>query len=195
MNFLAHLVLSAHDEEEMLGNLLGDFTKWIDVSTLPAGMQRGVRLHRAIDRFTDFHPIVSVSKERVSDERWRFAGVLVDVFYDHYLARDFPQYGGGTLRDFLDRVYAALRRRQGGMSEKFARVIDRMIAQDWMGGYGSMDGISLTLERIAGRLSRPTNLGSGIVELEASYEALGQDFAAFWPELCGHVARVREEGV
>jgi acyl carrier protein phosphodiesterase len=183
MNFLAHLALSAPDEEEMIGNLMGDFTRWVDVETLPAAMRRGIALHRAIDRFTDFHPIFSTSKERISDERWRFSGVLVDVFYDHFLARDFSRHMGRELRGFLDEVYAALRRRQSGMPERVVPVLDRMIEQDWMGSYVTLEGIGGILERMSRRLKRETNLGSGVVELEAAYEGLEGDFERFWPEV------------
>jgi acyl carrier protein phosphodiesterase len=191
MNFLAHLALSAGDEEEMLGNLLGDFTRIVDVTSLPEGMKRGIRLHRAIDRFTDFHPIFSVSKERVSDERWRFSGVLVDVFYDHFLARDFVRYTGRELPDFLRDVYAALQKRKGHLSEKFALIVDRMIEQNWLGCYVTLEGIDLTLVRVARRLSRPTNIGSGVAELRADYDGFDNDFAAFWPEVQKHVQAER----
>lgn len=191
MNFLAHMALSAHDDGEMVGNLLGDFARYLDVPSLPPQMQRGIKLHRLIDRFTDFHPVHLASQQRVSDERGRFAGVLIDVFYDHYLARDFAAWYQCPLPEFVARAYAAVETQMPVLPEPIVVILRKMIEQDWLSTYVTLDGIDLTLQRIARRLSRPTSLASGIAELRANYDAFGNDFAAFYPLLIDYVQSQR----
>jgi acyl carrier protein phosphodiesterase len=195
MNFLAHLALSAHDEDEMVGNLLGDFTKFIDVDFLPAAMQRGVRLHRSIDRFTDFHPVFCTSKDRVHEDRWRFAGVYVDVYYDHFLSLNFLRLCNRNVDDFIAHAHAALARRRRHLPENLAPILDRMISENWLGCYATLDGLELTFARISRRLSRPTALADGVIDLRANYEALAGDFEKFWPLLVEHVEQSRNESV
>ena len=187
MNFLAHMALSSPDPDEMLGNLLGDFAKYLDIPTLPPAIQRGIRLHRQIDRFTDFHIVHLTSQQRISDERGRFAGVLIDVFYDHYLARDFPRWHACDLASFVLRAYSAVQTRLPILPHPVPTILRRMIEQDWLSCYAHLDGIDLTLQRIATRLSRPTSLASGIAELRANYAAFDSDFATFYPALVAHV--------
>jgi acyl carrier protein phosphodiesterase len=121
--------------------------------------------------------------------------VLVDVFYDHFLARDFAAHTGRDLREFVAQVYAALRARRQAFPEFVGTVMERMIEQDWLGCYATVDGIGLTLERIAGRLSRPTNLPAGIADLRAAYDALDADFRQFWPCVVEHVKAERAKFV
>jgi acyl carrier protein phosphodiesterase len=193
MNFLAHLALSAHDEDEMVGNLLGDFTKFIDIETLPPAMQRGVRLHRSIDRFTDFHPVFSTSKERVHEDRWRFAGVYVDVYYDHFLSCNFSRLCNAPLADFIPHAYAALNKHREILPENMTPILNRMISDNWLGCYATLEGIDLTFQRIATRLTRPTALADGVIDLRANYDALAGDFEKFWPLLVEHVEQSRRE--
>ncbi len=190
MNWLAHLRLSPGDPLLRIGNLCGDFVRGVDVAALAPELQRGIRQHRAVDAFVDAHPIVRTSRERLDPPFRRLAGVLVDMFYDHYLARDWDRLGDGQpLPAFAASVHALLRQYEALLPPRLASVVPWMEGQGWLVGYAAIDGIDVVLRRMARRLSRPTPLGEGAAQLRAHYDALAGDFAVFWPEL---VAFTRE---
>ncbi len=184
MNWLAHLRLSPPEPLVRLGNLLGDFLHGVDVATLPEAVQRGVRMHRALDAFTDAHPAFRRSRERIRPPFRRFSGVLVDVFYDHFLARGWAGFGDGRpLGAFTAEVYADLQRHAAWLPGRLREVGPRMAAQDWLGGYAEVEHVDTALSRMADRLRRPTVLGEGGRELRAHDADLAADFAAFWPDV------------
>src|ERR1051325_10142199 len=104
MNYLAHLFLAEDDPESLLGNLLGDFVKGAKKDDYPDSIRRGIELHRKVDRFTDAHRVVRSSLSLISPARRRFAGVLVDIFYDHLLAKDWQIYSSVPLATFSQKV-------------------------------------------------------------------------------------------
>ena len=191
MNWLAHLRLSPADPLLRLGNLCGDFVRGTDPATLHPDLQRGIAQHRAIDRFVDAHPIVRTSRERLDPGARRFAGVLVDVFYDHFLARDWHRHGdGGPLAAFAAGVHDDLERHRTLLPPRLVSALPWLKAQGWLAGYAQVDGIDAVVRRMAGRLSRPSPLADGAAELRAHYDALDIDFAAFWPELVAFAAKL-----
>lgn len=191
MNWLAHLRLAPADPLVRLGNLCGDFVRGVDLATLPAPLQQGIHQHRAIDRFVDGHPLVQRSRARLQPPFRRIAGVLVDVFFDHYLARDWAQHGdGGSLREFADATYALLERHAAVLPGRLAGAVPAMRGQDWLASYAELDGIDAILARMDRRLSRPTGLRDGGALLRQHYGELGADFAAFWPLLAAEAERV-----
>ncbi|MCI0463035.1 MAG: ACP phosphodiesterase [Gemmataceae bacterium] len=196
MNWLAHVFLSEPDGECRLGNLLADRIKGKARQGLPAGVLRGMACHQVIDAFTDFHPLVHRSKRRISDEYGRYAGILVDVFYDHVLARAWPRYADVALETFTAEVYEGLRACASMLPEEAQAALERMAAEDWLGSYRHVEGIEATLRRLSvrvtARLQRPVALEGAIGELTARYNDFAEDFAAFFPELRAHVARWQE---
>lgn len=190
MNWLAHLRLAPAAPLLRLGNLCGDFVRGVDVATLHPLLQRGIAQHRAVDAFVDAHEVVRESRRRLDAPFRRFAGVLVDVFYDHYLARDWDRLGDGrTLAAFAAAVHAELREHHALLPERLQRAVPWMESQQWLVGYAEVAGIDAVLQRMARRLSRETPLGRGAEQLRAHYGGLETDFAALWPEL---VAFLRE---
>ena len=191
MNWLAHLFLSEPDVEHRLGNLLADVVKGKARAALPPGVRRGIACHQAIDAFTDAHPVVYLSKRRLSEEYGRFAGILVDVFYDHFLARDWPLYASMPLGQFTAEVYASFQAYAAALPEEARELIARLSDGDLLGSYRTLAGIEAALRRLSrrleARLGRPFALERGIGELEVHYEDLGRDFAKFFPELRVHV--------
>ena len=191
MNYLAHLLLSEPDPLARLGNLAGDFLKGAEVRSLHPTVQRGIALHRHIDTYTDSHPIVRQSKARVEPPYCRLSGVLVDVFYDHFLAVHWETYGVGTLEGFVQEVYADLRQYQAWLPPSLQRALPLMLAGDWLTAYGQVSGIAMILERMAKRSPRfakrspqePPLLASSICVLHRHYNALEQDFHQFFPRL------------
>ncbi len=190
MNYLAHLLLAEATPEAWVGNLLGDFVKGA-VGDLgdryPVAIRQGILLHRQIDAFTDAHPVVQTSKARIAPERRRFAGVLVDMFYDHFLARHWQDYASIALPEFAEQVYHALQTHEVILPERLQRVLPDIIRQNWLTSYQDIDGIAYALQRMSRRIHRTNPLALGIVDLQTHYDGLEADFRAFWPEVVGYV--------
>jgi acyl carrier protein phosphodiesterase len=183
MNYLAHLFLAQPQPEALLGALMGDFVKGPLAGRYPPDLARALSLHRRIDSFTDAHPRVAASRARVSPSRRRFAGIMVDLFYDHFLARDWHRYSPEPLELFSARVYRLLERHEAILPERLRQIAPRMAAFDWLGSYRAVASIHVALDRMSTRLRRENRLHGGGVELEANYAALEADFQAFFPEV------------
>jgi acyl carrier protein phosphodiesterase len=183
MNYLAHLYLAADTPESLLGNLLGDFRKGLDLEALPSAIVDGIQQHQRVDIFTDTHPIVRQAKRLVHPDRRRFAGILLDVFYDHYLSVHWSQYSQVPLRAFIDRFYTVLVERQDTLPEYLGRAVPSIIEQDWLGCYGTTDGIALTLLRMSNRMRRKNPIADGIHDLIENYDAFDRSFLVFFPAL------------
>ena len=190
MNYLAHFYLAEQSSEGLIGSLLGDFVKGRLEGRFSAGVRRGIALHRAIDSFTDAHPRHLRSRNRISSERRRYAGVIVDVCYDHFLCRHWSQYSDESLDDFTERVYGVLQEHRQELPERLQRIVTRMIAGDWLRSYAELDNVGLALDGIARRIERRNPLAGAQSEIEANYAALDGDFRDFFPELetrAGHM--------
>ncbi len=183
MNYLAHLFLADDTPESLVGAMLGDFVKGAAKNNYAPVIQHNIELHRRIDSFTDAHPIVRASKTIVAPERRRFAGVLLDIFFDHYLAKHWTRFSEVELQSFTTNVYAALHAHHALLPEKLQRMLPFMRAEDWLGSYARVEWIELTLQRMSRRLSRGEMLASGGEELRRNYERFEQDFLTFFPDL------------
>ena len=189
MNWLAHLLLAEPNPEARLGNLLGDLVKGRQRQTLNINLQRGLECHQAIDIFTDKHPVVKLSKQRIDPEYRRFAGILIDVFYDYILATNWQDYSNIALTEFTSIIYASWSGHLSSLPVYPQGVIRRLIAEDWLSSYSSLEGIEQTLARISYRLNRRSrrkrnyNLTPAIAQLTSNYLLLEQDFRQFFPQL------------
>ncbi len=183
MNYLAHLFLSEGTPESLIGNLLGDFVKGSAVNLYSEEIRKGISLHRKVDRYTDSHAVVRSSKSLVSSHRRRFAGVLIDVFYDHFLAKNWLEYSEIPLRDFSQDVYKILQDNRDILPDSLQRVLPTIIARDLLSSYQEIAEIGITLTRMSARLKRTNNLASGIEDLTANYQRLESDFRDFFPDL------------
>ena len=182
MNFLAHLHLGGERPGQLLGSLYGDFVKGPLQDRWPTDIEAGIRLHRQIDVFTDSHPVVLQAKQRFPRERRRYAGILVDLFFDHCLAAHWHDYASEPLHDFTARVYQVLRE-EAELPAKLALIAPRMAAQDWLGSYREFAVMEQVVAGMSRRLSRPEGLAGGAIELEQLYTPLLQDFREFYPQL------------
>lgn len=179
VNFLAHVFLADHTPALRVGGLVGDFVKGPLPAGLPADLARGVALHRAIDAFAEGHPAFRTSRARVSPVRRRWAGVLVDIYYDHLLARDWPAWHATSLADFTAAVYAEGHARLAELPADCAWILPRMREQDWLGAYANLAGIALTLRRMAARVKRENPLAGAEEELLADAAGFAADCTAF----------------
>ena len=199
MNFLAHLHLADPDPELMLGGIVADFARNPEIALLPEGVQRGVRLHRLIDGFTDRHAVVQRSISRVSARLGWFAGIVIDIYYDHILAREWPRYATEPLRDFANRAYRLLDELYPLAPPDSQHFIRRFIDNDQLFGYSTEEGIATTLARVARRIAeripkRAIWLPDALPDLNAAYADLAADFHAFYPELMAFAAEQRNSG-
>lgn len=196
MNWLDHILLSEHNVDNRLGNLLGDLVKGREIDKLSYELRQGIDLHYAIDRFTDSHPIIKTSKQRIDPEYRKFAGILIDVFYDHFLAKNWRLYSDSVLSDFTTEIYNSFQSYKGEIPQSAMQVIQQMIDEDWLTSYQSFDGIENALKRIDNRIkSRMGNqisLVSAVATLEQEYINLEQDFYSFFPELQHHMQDYRD---
>lgn len=182
MNHLAHLRLSPADPDWRLGSLLGDFVRGEDWQRWPDRVKQGIELHRAVDAFTDAHRCVRASVARVDGPLRRFAPVLVDVFYDHFLLQRWHELGLETsVTTFASSIYELLQDRHASMPQGLRTVLPRMIEHRWLEQSGDLDGVHRVLARIAMRLRRAVPLPLGAEILHRHYDAFAGDFADFWP--------------
>lgn len=188
MNWLAHLRLAPDDPLLRIGNLCGDFVRGVDLASLHPVLQQGVQQHRAIDRFVDAHEVVRRSRARLDPPFRRYTGVLVDVFYDHFLARSWQRLGpGGSLEAFAAATHASLREHHDLLPPRLQQAVHWMQSERWLVGYAELAGIDAVLRRMAGRLSRENPLADGGEQLQRHFAGLETDFEVLWPELAAFV--------
>lgn len=183
MNYLAHLHLAEDNDAALVGNLLGDFVKGRLDPRLDSPIHRGIKLHRAVDRFTDAHPIHQRSRQRMSAKRRRYAGIIVDMAYDHFLARHWSRFRDDPLEAFAKRVYAALYRYYAELTPSLRQMLPHMAREDWLTAYRDLDSIGLALDRLSLRLSHPSPLPGAVTEIRGVYCELEADFMQLLPEL------------
>ena len=179
MNYLVHLYLSDPTPGCLLGNLMGDFVKGPLPAHYPSQVRFGLAMHRRVDTFAHASMIFRRSKSRLAPRYRYFRAVMVDVFYDHFMARRWEEFGTEPLEDFADRIYRLLEAHLAELPEGLQRVTPRMIAHNWLVSYRQQATIGRVLERLSQRLSKPNPLGEGLAELEAAYAPLEADFREF----------------
>jgi acyl carrier protein phosphodiesterase len=193
MNWLAHLILSEPTSAFRIGNLLPDILPGSEMHTLPAMFQAGIECHRAIDRFTDLHPIFMRSRRRLEPPYRRYGGILIDIFYDHFLARAWSQYSTTPLDQFIAEIHASFPAHRSDLPLRaYTRLIE-IQAGDWLLSYRDLNGVRRALDGIGSRLRKPQALGEGTAQLELHYDDLRDDFVQFFPELSRHVEERRQK--
>ena len=187
MNFLAHLYLSGDNTSVMLGNFIGDFVKGKNLmEKVGPEMAKGIELHREIDFFTDQHPIVRESKKRLRPKYRHYSGVIVDVFYDHYLAKNWKDYHHQLLPDYADRVYNLIQKNNALLPERVNMMMPYMIKGNWLVNYATLDGIHRALSGMTRRTPYESKMDESISDLKENYEEFKTEFITFFPELRKH---------
>jgi len=182
MNYLAHLHLGGQRPGQLLGSLYGDFVKGRLQGQFDPEIEAAIQLHRSIDVFTDRHPLVDGALSRFSLTRRRYAGIVLDVFFDHCLARDWALYAERPLELFTSDVYRVLST-QTQLPERLAKIAPHMVAHDWLGSYREFEVLEQVLRGISRRLTKPEELAAAMQELRVLYEPLSEDFRLFYPQL------------
>ncbi len=183
MNFLAHIYLSFDQAEVSLGNFIGDHMKGKDYKKYPMAIQQGVLLHRAIDQFTDAHPLYRKSCKRIFHVQGHYSRVIIDVFYDYFLAANWAKYHKTELSIFADQFYNVLESRLSSLPAKTQHLAPYMIQQNWLLAYRSKQGIDRILKAMHRRTSYDSKMDQALLDLIAHEPSLQSDFDAFFPEL------------
>ena len=190
MNFLAHIYLSKNDDDIKIGNFLGDFVKGrlnkLTHFQYSKALINGMALHREIDSFTDNHPVVRQSIERLQPKYHKFSGIVIDMFYDHILAKNFADYSDVSLEDFAANFYLLLQERNNEIPESMDKMIKSMISRNWLVSYRSYEGIAWALAGISKRLSFQSGIENATAELRKDYNLYESEFQIFFPELIEH---------
>lgn len=193
MNYLAHAWLARHSDDAILGALLGDFVFGQSaLADWPPAVRAEIVRHRRIDRYTDDHPAVVATRTRFGDLR-RYAGIVLDVYFDHCLARDWARWDATPLDAFTDRVYRILDERRGLLPPRLAALAPRMAAHDWLGSYARRESVDAAVRGIATRLSRNGDrLVACLDVLRKNEDATQAAFDAFFPQLVKAAVRMRD---
>jgi len=184
MNFLAHLYLSGNDAEIMVGNFLGDFVRGRNLlERYGKNIATGIELHRTIDEFTDTHPIVAQSKNRLREKYRHYAAVIVDIFYDHFLAKNWSEYSSELLSDFADKSYQVLQQYLDIFPKDAQYMLPYMINGNWLVNYAKPEGIQRALSGMARRTKFNSRMDESVDDMVLYYEEFSNEFKIFFPQL------------
>ncbi len=184
MNYLAHAYLARHDDDAMVGAILGDFVKADAVDGFDPVIAREIRLHWRVDAFTDAHEVTRSLKQHFDAGHRRFAGIVLDLYFDHLLARAWSRFNDEPLPGFCARVYAGFARWRHALPERAQAAGDAMAAQDWLGRYGDTGAMRVAVGRVATRLSRNGDaLLACLSQIECDPDPFLRGFDAFFPQL------------
>jgi len=189
MNWLAHLHLSEDTPAARIGNLLPDILKFPDLATVPDCFRGGIDQHKRVDAFTDAHPVFRRSTRRMDGDLKRYAPILVDLFYDHFLSRSWHKYSTVPLDSFVDRFHAEIDDFKNDLPDLAYDRLSQIRDEELLLSYQESNGIMSALERIGKRFKRPVDLTRGVDFLIADEEGFAADFEIFYPELLRETGR------
>lgn len=193
MNFLAHIYLSGDNDLMKIGNFMADGIRGKHYEYLPEDIQKGIVLHRAIDTFTDAHPVFRQSTKRLHEKYHHYAGVIVDVFYDHFLAKNWTRYSDEKLDAFVDRFYQSLQDNYTHLTDKTKDMMPYMIKRNWLWNYQFTDGIARILFQMDQRTRNNSKMQYSIEDLRMHYTEFEQEFTTFFEDLRAFVTQKKAE--
>ena len=183
MNFLAHIYLSGENDLLKIGNFMADGIRGKQFENYPLEVQKGILLHRAIDTFTDAHPVFRQSTKKLHSRYHHYAGVIVDIFYDHFLAKNWAVYSEEKLETFVGRFYDSLHDNYEILSEKTKEIMPYMIEHNWLVSYRTVEGIKQILTQMDGRTKNESKMRFATEELLDYYTQFESDFSLFFIDL------------
>ena len=183
MNFLAHLFLSGENEEIIVGNFIADHVKGNSINKFSDGIKNGIYFHREIDAFTDNHQIFIQSKNRLARKYRKYAGVIVDMFYDHFLSANWKDYSNEPLETFTKRMYKIVLKRFLILPSKTRRILPFMAKDNWLMAYGTTEGIHRALSGMAKRTPFESGMENAVEDLKKDYKIYKEEFQKFFPEV------------
>ena len=187
MNYLAHFCLSFGQEPLIVGNLLGDFVRGrLDNprnAIYPEAIRTGIKLHRHIDSFTDTHPEVKICRDLLPNKFGHYKGVIVDMYFDYFLAKNFADYHSEPLSAFAQNVYRVLTKNDEHIPESAKLMVKSMIKYDWLTHYQYMEGMRRSFAGMAKRFEILKGIDEADEELQKNEQRYEPHFRAFFPQL------------
>ena len=183
MNFLAHIYLSGENDLLKIGNFMADSIRGNRYLEYPDELRKGILLHRYIDTFTDAHPIYRKSKHRFHEKYGHYAGVIMDIVYDHFLAKNWNSYFNENLEVYAENFYILMRRNFDILTPKTQNLLPYMMDQNWLVQYASLEGLEIILFQMDYRTKHRVNMQEAIVEVQLHYNELETEFTLFFEEL------------
>lgn len=192
MNFLAHIYLSGTNDHIKIGNFIAD-----GIHGQPQGYHpeivKGIIIHRAIDTFTDAHPLFRQGTKRLHARYHHYAGVIMDIFYDHFLAKNWSKYSDIPLTEFAQSFYTLLNDNYEILPERSKRSVPHMTQHNWLVSYASIEGIDRTLKQMDHRTKLRSGMGNAVDELQQYYTEFEAEFTAFFEDIQAHVQQKTAE--
>jgi acyl carrier protein phosphodiesterase len=183
MNFLAHLYLSKSNENIIIGNFIADAVKGKKYNNYPKEIKAGILLHREIDNYTDNHPIVKKSKRRLNERYRHYNGVIIDILYDHFLAKNWKKYSEIPLNIYAKNIYSFLEKNNEALPLRAQNMLPYMIEFNWLVSYASVNGIARVLTGMNKRTKGISQMDLAIEDLKLHYNEFEEDFTSFFIDL------------
>ena len=183
MNFLAHIYLSGNNNMVTIGNFIADGIRSDSYKKYPADIQKGILLHREIDTFTDAHPIVRQSTKRLHENYSHYSGVIVDILYDHFLAKNWNAYSPISLEVYVETFYDLLEGQFEILPLRIQKLMPYMIADNWLYNYSKIEGIQRVLDGMNRRAKHISRMNEATNELKIYYSEFEEEFTTFFNEL------------
>jgi acyl carrier protein phosphodiesterase len=183
MNYLAHIFLSGNDLDIQMGNFMGDEIKGRQYKKFSVQVQKGIILHRYIDSFTDRHILVKRSKDRLSKNFGHYGGVLIDIFYDHFLSNNWQIYSTKSLQDFVTDFYKTLEEKKLILPAETKRIGQQLVTHNWLLKYRATEDLEQVLYGMEKRIKHEIPLHLSLLDLDRNYQELENDFLEFFPLL------------
>jgi acyl carrier protein phosphodiesterase len=193
MNFLAHLHLSGNNPEIICGNFIGDGVKGKQALEYPQTVQQGIALHRFIDHYTDTHPVTAEARKIIRPQFRKYAGVVLDMYFDHFLGVHWPNHHDDELEDFVPHVHKVLNSFEEQMPAKTQRFFHYMKMHNWLLNYRELDALSRVFEGMASRTAFESNMENAVPVLKQHYSEMEMAFDTFFPELKKACAQFESE--
>ncbi len=193
MNFLAHIYLSGNNDFVKIGNFMADGIRGKSFETYPLDMQKGILLHRKIDTFTDAHPVFRQSTKRLHHNYHHYSGVIVDIFYDHFLAKNWTQYSDENLSDFINHFYQMLQENQAQLNPRTRQFLPYMLAQNWLLSYATLDGLEKILTQMDNRTQQKSKMKNAIQDLKLHYSEFETEFFIFFKEMITFTRQITQD--
>jgi acyl carrier protein phosphodiesterase len=189
LNYLAHIYLSGSNEEILVGNFIGDYVKGFELGRYSEAMRQGIMLHRHIDSFTDTNMIVKRSKARLVERYRKYAGIIIDIFYDHFLLDAWPVYSNKPVDEFILNVHDILCKHLDVLPEGVRLFLPSFIKNNWIQKYSTVDGIEDILHRMSAHTTLPEETEFAIKVLREDYNEFAAEFKAFFPSIISYVSK------
>ena len=183
MNFLAHIYLSGEDDFVKIGNFMADSIRGSQYLDYPNSLQKGILLHRHIDSFTDAHPIYRKSKHRLHEKYGHYSGVIMDIAYDHFLAKNWSKYSNENLEDYAADFYKLMQDNYEILTERTKGMLPYMIGRNWLVSYATIAGLEMILFQMDYRTKHRAHMQEAIVEIQDFYTEFESEFFQFFEEL------------